>query len=77
MTPRTIAVGAETVQIRSITWAELYRLRPDLKPANDNEKAGWTTPSTHPARPRSPVVPPKCLPEHERLLNSPHSDIFD
>lgn len=36
MMSRTIAAGAESVQIRRISWAELYRLRPDLKPDNDN-----------------------------------------
>ncbi len=36
MISRTIAVGAETVQIRTLTWPEFYRIRPDLRPANDN-----------------------------------------
>ncbi|WP_301943416.1 hypothetical protein [Mesorhizobium escarrei] len=37
-TARTITIGAETVQVRRISWAEFYRLRPDLRPANDNER---------------------------------------
>lgn len=35
-TSRTIAINDGSVQVRRISWAELYRLRPDLKPANDN-----------------------------------------
>ncbi|WP_292277131.1 hypothetical protein [Mesorhizobium sp.] len=27
----------ETVTRRTITWADLYKLRPDLKPDNDNQ----------------------------------------
>lgn len=38
MISRTMAVGAESVQIRRITWKELYQLRPDLRQANDNEQ---------------------------------------
>lgn len=37
MTIRTITIGDGSVQIRTISWAEFYRIRPDLKPANDNE----------------------------------------
>lgn len=33
-TYHTIAHG---VQTRRITWSEFYRLRPDLRPANDNQ----------------------------------------
>lgn len=40
----TIAVGAETVQVRRISWAEFYRIRPDLKPVNDNEP--YTSPNS-------------------------------
>lgn len=39
-TPRTIALGDGTVQVRRISWLEFYRLRPDLKPDNDNEWRG-------------------------------------
>lgn len=39
MISRTIAVGAESVQIRRITWKELYQLRPDLRQAKDNEQS--------------------------------------
>lgn len=34
----SISVGAETVQIRRITWPEFWKIRPDLRPANDNKK---------------------------------------
>lgn len=39
MITRTIAVGAETVQIRTLSWNEFWRIRPDRKHANDNEPA--------------------------------------
>ncbi|WP_189340563.1 MULTISPECIES: hypothetical protein [unclassified Mesorhizobium] len=29
----------ETVTKRTITWVELYKLRPDLKPDNDNARS--------------------------------------
>lgn len=37
-----VALASETVNVRKISWAEFYRLRPDLKPqaANDNQPAG-------------------------------------
>lgn len=35
---RTVETNGETVQIRTISWAEFWRLRPDLRPANDNER---------------------------------------
>lgn len=34
----TIAVGAETVQVRKLTWDAYWKLRPDRKPVNDNEQ---------------------------------------
>lgn len=38
MITRTITIGDGTVQIRTLSWAEFYRIRPDRKPDNDNER---------------------------------------
>ncbi|WP_292414656.1 hypothetical protein [Mesorhizobium sp.] len=33
-------LASETINVRRISWAELYKLRPDLvPPANDNQHA--------------------------------------
>ena len=37
-TTRTTTDDAGTVQVRRISWATFWRLRPDLKPMNDNTK---------------------------------------
>lgn len=34
---KKVAPMHETVSIRRISWADLYKLRPDLKPDNDNQ----------------------------------------
>ncbi|WP_287285624.1 hypothetical protein [Mesorhizobium sp.] len=36
MTARTIAINDGSVQVRRISWKEFWKIRPDLKPANDN-----------------------------------------
>jgi hypothetical protein len=35
----TIKVEAGTVQVRRISWAEFWKLRPDRRPANDAGEA--------------------------------------
>lgn len=45
MTPRTITVGSETVQVRTISWPEFWKIRPDLRPANDNDE-GYNSPNS-------------------------------
>lgn len=35
---RTVETNGETVQVRRISWEALWKLRPDLRPANDNER---------------------------------------
>lgn len=34
----TITIGDGTVQVRRISWNEFWKMRPDLRPANDNEQ---------------------------------------
>jgi hypothetical protein len=43
---RKTTIESNTVTKRRLTWAELYRIRPDLKPANDNERLD--EPQAHP-----------------------------
>ncbi|ESY59439.1 hypothetical protein X744_12845 [Mesorhizobium sp. LNJC372A00] len=43
----TIAVGAETVQVRRLSWAEFYRILPDRKPANDTRSDFGASHGTH------------------------------
>ncbi|MDX8499886.1 hypothetical protein RFM99_15815 [Mesorhizobium sp. VK4C] len=33
------ALASETINVRRISWQELWKLRPDLRPANDNDLA--------------------------------------
>lgn len=33
---RTVETNGETVQVRRISWEALWKIRPDLRPANDN-----------------------------------------
>lgn len=35
--PMATPLASDTITKRRISWAELYRLRPDLRPANDNK----------------------------------------
>ncbi|WP_281059305.1 MULTISPECIES: hypothetical protein [unclassified Mesorhizobium] len=30
-------LASDTINVRKISWTELWKLRPDLKPANDNK----------------------------------------
>lgn len=39
------ATHVETVQVRRISWQSLWKLRPDLRPANDNDTA-YTSPNS-------------------------------
>lgn len=46
-------IGADAVNVRKISWETLYRLRPDLRPANDNEAKGYWSATS--AADRSPA----------------------